>query len=44
MHWAGVLLGYGNKPGEILNDQDALSRADAFFANPHALGAASVAT
>jgi len=31
MGFGGVLLGYGNKPGEVLADQAALSRARGFF-------------
>jgi len=32
MEFGGVLLGYGNKPGEILSDAAALERAEKFFA------------
>jgi putative NADPH-quinone reductase len=32
MEFGGVLLGYGNKPGEILADAAALERAETFFA------------
>jgi multimeric flavodoxin WrbA len=31
MHWGGELLGYGNQPGEVLKDADALARASALF-------------
>jgi len=33
MHWAGALLGYGNRPAEVLDDLDALRVADEFFIN-----------
>ena len=32
MGFGGVLLGYGNKPGEVLNDATALATAATFFA------------
>jgi multimeric flavodoxin WrbA len=32
MKFGGVLLGYGNKPGEVLADKAALERARSFFA------------
>jgi hypothetical protein len=32
MGFGGVLLGYGNKPGEVLNDATALAKAKTFFA------------
>ena len=32
MEFGGVLLGYGNKPGEVLSDATALARAANFFA------------
>jgi multimeric flavodoxin WrbA len=32
MEFGGVLLGYGNKPGEVLADKAALERACGFFA------------
>jgi multimeric flavodoxin WrbA len=32
MNWRGALLGFGNRPAEILADHDALARADSFFA------------
>jgi hypothetical protein len=32
MGFGGVLLGYGNKPGEVLNDATALNKATTFFA------------
>jgi multimeric flavodoxin WrbA len=31
MQFGGVLLGYGNRPGDILNDPDSLERAEKFF-------------
>jgi NAD(P)H-dependent FMN reductase len=31
MRWGGALLGYANRPGEILADEAALARADTFF-------------
>lgn len=31
MHWGGVLLGYGNRPGDIVNHADSLERAERFF-------------
>ena len=30
--FGGVLLGYGNKPGEVLNDASGLAKAATFFA------------
>ncbi|GAA2950246.1 MULTISPECIES: flavodoxin family protein [Streptomyces] len=32
MRFGGVLLGNGSKPGDVLNDTEALSRAKTFFA------------
>ncbi|GGS88110.1 flavodoxin family protein [Streptomyces violaceus] len=32
MRFGGVLLGNGSKPGDVLNDTEALTRAKAFFA------------
>ena len=32
MGFGGVLLGYGNKPGEVLNDASGLAKATTFFA------------
>lgn len=32
MRWGGALLGYGNRPGDVLADAGALARADRFFA------------
>jgi multimeric flavodoxin WrbA len=32
MRFGGVLLGNGSKPGDVLNDAEALSRAKTFFA------------
>lgn len=31
MQWGGVLLGYGNRPGDVLNDADSIKRAEKFF-------------
>lgn len=31
MIWAGVLLGYGSRPGDVLNHAPSLERAEAFF-------------
>lgn len=31
MPFGGVLLGYGNRPGDILNDSNSLERAEKFF-------------
>ncbi|NOT47427.1 MAG: NAD(P)H-dependent oxidoreductase [Acidobacteria bacterium] len=31
MHWSGVLLGYGNRPGDVLDHPDSLNHAVAFF-------------
>jgi multimeric flavodoxin WrbA len=31
MHFGGVLLGYGNRPGDILNDPPSIERAEKFF-------------
>ena len=33
MNWGGVLLGYGNRPGDVLNHEDSLERAEKFFAD-----------
>jgi hypothetical protein len=33
MNWGGALLGYGNRPGDILNHVDSLERAATFFAD-----------
>jgi hypothetical protein len=38
MRWGGALLGYGNRPGQVCEDVDALAKAPAFFAS----GAAGV--
>lgn len=32
MEWGGVLLGAGNRPGEVAQDVEALARADRFLA------------
>ena len=32
MRFGGVLLGNGSKPGDVLNDTEALARAKTFFA------------
>ncbi|MFD5267294.1 flavodoxin family protein [Streptomyces sp. NPDC058335] len=34
MRFGGVLLGNGSKPGDVLNDTQALARAKTFFAQP----------
>jgi len=31
MKWGGVLLGYGNRPADVLNDADSMERAANFF-------------
>jgi len=31
MNWGGALLGYGNRPGDIMNDAASLERAEKFF-------------
>ena len=31
MNWGGVLIGYGNRPGDVLNDKPSLTRAESFF-------------
>jgi hypothetical protein len=36
--FGGVLLGYANRPGEVLQDTEALERARTFFSEPHAGG------
>ena len=33
MHWGGSLLGYGNRPHDILNDAPSMERAEKFFAD-----------
>ena len=40
MPFGGVLLGYGNKPGEVMADTAALERARTFFRQPAQLRAA----
>ena len=32
MNWGGVLLGYGNRPGDVLDHAPSLERATTFFA------------
>ncbi|WP_230686828.1 NAD(P)H-dependent oxidoreductase [Catellatospora vulcania] len=32
MHWGGALIGYGNRPGDISADAEALTRAKTFLA------------
>jgi multimeric flavodoxin WrbA len=32
MHWGGVLLGNGSRPGDVLLDAEAMTAAQAFFA------------
>jgi multimeric flavodoxin WrbA len=39
MEFGGVLLGYGNKPGEVLTDTAALERARGFFTRNRELAA-----
>ena len=39
MNWRGALLGYGNRPSEVLADSSALAKADWFFANHDAVPA-----
>ena len=31
MNWGGVLLGYGNRPADVMNDAPSLERAEKFF-------------
>ncbi|GAA3374153.1 NAD(P)H-dependent oxidoreductase [Streptomyces sannanensis] len=31
MNWGGVLLGHGNRPGDVTSDEDATARAKTFF-------------
>ncbi|MEV6863984.1 hypothetical protein AB0M44_23620 [Streptosporangium subroseum] len=31
MRWGGELLGYGNRPGQVLEDAEALARARTLF-------------
>jgi multimeric flavodoxin WrbA len=31
MNWGGALLGYGNRPADVLNDAPSLDRAEKFF-------------
>lgn len=33
MNWGGVLLGYGNRPGDVLQHAPSLERAGEFFSN-----------
>jgi NAD(P)H-dependent FMN reductase len=33
MNWGGVLLGYGNRPRDVLLDAPSVERAEKFFAN-----------
>ena len=35
MNWGGVLLGYGNRPRDVLLDAPSLERAGKFFADVH---------
>ena len=41
MHWGGVVMGYGNRPGDILNDPPSLERAEIFFTKDTDTSAAS---
>jgi multimeric flavodoxin WrbA len=34
MGWGGVLLGRGNRPGDVMQDEAALSAAETFFGHP----------
>jgi multimeric flavodoxin WrbA len=31
MNWGGVLLGYGNRPGDVMDDAASVNRAEQFF-------------
>ena len=31
MNWGGALLGYANRPGDVVNDKDSIKRAETFF-------------
>lgn len=31
MNWGGVLLGYGNRPGDVASDENSMHRAERFF-------------
>lgn len=31
MHWGGVLLGYGNRPADVIDDAASMDRASTFF-------------
>ena len=33
MRWGGDVLGYGNRPSDVLQDADALARAGSLFSN-----------
>lgn len=33
MRFAGTLIGYGNRPGDVLNDSPSLERAEKFFSD-----------
>lgn len=33
MNSGGVLLGYGNRPGDVLNDKNSIERAEKFFSD-----------
>ena len=35
MNWGGVLLGYGNRPGDIMQHEPSLERAASFFPDGH---------
>lgn len=31
MHWKGALIGYGNKPGDVMEDAPSVTRAEKYF-------------
>jgi NADPH-dependent FMN reductase len=33
MHWGGALIGHGNRPGDVLNDEAALAEARTFLSS-----------
>ena len=37
MRWGGELLGYANRPGDVLQDSSALRKAEFFFRQPAAI-------
>ncbi len=36
MNWGGALLGYGNRPGDVMDDAPSIERAGKFFIEPTA--------